>query len=332
MQSRSRSKPDACMHGLLSGAGLLSAALLLLNAGGAVGQDYPNRPIRILAAGVGSGGDFDARQIATGIGGAMGQPLIVDNRGNGALAADAASKAAPDGYTLLIAGGTLWVTPLLQKTSYDMANDFAPISLIERTVFIVAVHPSVPARSVRELIALAHARPGELNYGSGGVGSAIHLSGELFKSMAAINIVSVPYKGNGPVITALVSGEIQIAIIDSGLLMPYIKSGRLRALAVTSSEPSALAPGLPVVAASGVPGYTAGGMTSMWAPAKTPAAIIARLNQEIVRFLGRPDVKERFLTAGVEVIASSPEQLWTTMKSEVAVMGKVIRSAGIKVD
>ena len=179
---------------------------------------------------------------------------------------------------------------------------------------------------------MAKARPGELNYASGATGGSTHLAAELFKSMAGVNIVHVPYKGSAPAITALISGEVQLTITDVGLVAPHVKSGKLRALAVTSAEPSALVPGLPTVAASGLPGYEAVGMTGILAPAKTPAAIINRLNQEIVRVLNMPEVKEQFFNAGVEVVGSSPEQFAATIKSEIAKLGKVIKDAGIKVD
>jgi tripartite-type tricarboxylate transporter receptor subunit TctC len=192
------------------------------------------------------------------------------------------------------------------------------------------VHPSLPVKSVRDLIALARARPGDLNYSAGTPGGSSTLAGALLKSMAGINIVAIPYTGNGPALTAAMSGEVQMTILDAGTVTPLVKSGRLNALAVTSATPSALAPGLPTLAASGVPGYEAIGMTSVFAPARTPPAIIARLNQEIVRFLGRPEVRERFLNAGSEIVASSPEQLTATMKNDMAKWAKVVREAGLR--
>jgi tripartite-type tricarboxylate transporter receptor subunit TctC len=187
-------------------------------------------------------------------------------------------------------------------------------------------------KSVKELIALAKAKPGVLNYSSSGTGGSTHLAQELFKAMAGVNIVHVPYKGTAATITALVSGEVQLTINDAGLVAPHAKSGKLRALAVTSAMPSALAPGLLTVAASGLPGYEWVGTTGMWAPVKTPGAIIDRLNQEIVRLLNGADVKQRFFNAGAEVVASSPEQFAAVIKSDIVRMGKVIKDAGIKVD
>ena len=305
----------------------ISIGLMVLGAGAVSAQDFPTKPIRIITGGVGGGNDFTARQLAQGITGSLGQPVIVDNR-TGFLATEAVSKAPPDGYTLIVIGNALWVRPLLEKVPHDV-RDFSPITLTERTVNIVAVHPSLPVKSIKELIALAKARPGELNYGSSAPGSSNHLAGELFRSMAGVKLVNVPYKSSPPVITALIGGEVQLAIIDVGLVVPHVKTGKLRALAVTSTEPSALAPGLPTVAASGLPGYESVSMVGVLAPTKTPAAIINRLNQEMVRVLNMPEVKERFLNVGIEVATSSPEQFAATIKSDIAKWGKVIKDAGI---
>ena len=311
---------------------LIAVALLvaLMMPGAASGQDYPSRPIRIITAAAGGGSDFTSRVIAQGITGALGQPVIVDNR-TAILAAEAVSKAPPDGYSLLVTGTSFWVGPLLQKVPYDAVRDFLPVVQIAREVNIVAVHPSVPARSIRELIALAKARPGELNNAWTVAGSSNHLSGELFKAMAGVNIVGIAYKGSAAGLTALISGEVQLAINDSGIVAPHVKSGKLRALAVTSAEPSALVPGLPTVAASGLPGYEAVSMTGLWAPGKTPATIVNRLNQEIVRFVRTPEAKEKFLGNGAETVGSSPEQFASAITADIAKWGKVIKDAGIKV-
>jgi tripartite-type tricarboxylate transporter receptor subunit TctC len=295
------------------------------------GQTYPGKPIRIVTQAPGGGGDFMSRLIAQGISGPLGQPVIVDNRATVLASAEVASKAAPDGYVLLVVGTGLWISPLLQKVPYE-TNDFSPISLVTRSVNVVAVHPSLPVRSLKELIALAKSKPGALNYGSDAVGGRAHLSMELLKSMARVNIVNVTYKGNAATITALLSGEVQMTILDAGLLAPHVKSGKLRALAVTSAEPTALAPGLPTVAASGLPGYESGGLTGIFAPAKTPSAIIARLNQEILRALSVPEMKDKFMNASAELVVSSPEQFAAIIKADVAATGKVIKDAGIKID
>ena len=304
---------------MLPGAGVTSA------------QDYPSKTIRIIAGTAGGGSDLAARVIAQGISGPLGQPVIVDNRGAAVVAAEAGSKAPPDGYTLLVAGSGIWLFPLLQKAPYDVVRDFSPLSLISREVNIVAVHPSLPVKSVGELIALAKARPGQLNF-SGTASGTIFLAGALFRSMAGVNIVNVPYKGTTPALTALLNGEVQLTILDTGLLATHVKSGKLRALAVTSATPSALTPGLPTVSASGLPGYEWIGMTLIFAPAETPAAIISRLNSEIVRALNMAEAKERLLNFGSEVIASSPGQLAAAMKSDMVKMEKVIKDSGIRID
>jgi tripartite-type tricarboxylate transporter receptor subunit TctC len=311
---------------------LLVAATLaatILEAGIAQGQTYPNKPIRIITGSVGGGSDTAARHIAQEISGPLGQPVIVENRAS-IVATETVARAAPDGYVLLVGGASVWHTPLMQKMNYDPVADFAPLTLISREVFIVVVHPSLPVKSVRELIALAKARPGELNNSAGSTGGTVHLAGELFKSMAGINVVGVPYKGTAPAIGAMLSGEVQMTINEVGLLAPHIKSGKMKALAVTSITPSALVPGLPTVAASGIPGYEWVGMTHFKVPAKTPAAIINRLNQEIVRVLHRPEVKERYLNAGVEAVGNSPEEFAAMVKADLAKVSKVIALAGIK--
>ena len=294
-------------------------------------QDYPNKTIRIITGSAGGGSDFNARTIAQGISGPLGQPVIVENRVSLSLG-EAGSKAPPDGYLLTVQGGSLWVVTLLQKMPYDVVRDFAPIALISRDVNILAVHPSVPVKSVKELIALIKARPGALNYGSGNPGSPSHLAGELFKSMSGVDIVHVAYKGVASAVTALITGEVQLIILDSALIEPHAKSGRLRALAVTSAEPSALTPGLPTVSATGLPGYEMVGLAGVWAPAKTPAAVINRLNQEIVKYLNQPEAKQRFLSVGEEVIAGSAEQTAAFIKSDMAKWAKLIKDADIKVE
>jgi tripartite-type tricarboxylate transporter receptor subunit TctC len=312
---------------------MLSVGMMVLGAGVVSGQEYPNKPIRIVTTAPGGGGDFVSRIIAEGISGPLGQPVIVDNRATGLVASEFVSKAPPDGYTLTVAGGAFWILPLLlRKAPYDVVRDFSPISLLVREVNVVVVVPSLPVNSITELIALAKKKPGALNYASTGVGGTDNLATELFKSMAGVNIVHVPYKGTAPGIAGLLGGEVQMAITDSGNVAAHVKSGRLKALAVTTAEPSTLVPGLPTVAASGLPGYEMVGMTSIFAPAKTPVAIIKRLNQEIVRVLNLPSVRERFFNSGVEVVGSSPEQLAATVDSEIAKDGKIIRDAGIKVD
>ena len=310
---------------------MLSIAVLGMTSLVVNGQDYPNKPLRVVTTAAGGGGDFTSRLVAQGISGPLGQPVIVDNR-TSLLATDFVSKQPPDGYTLLVVGSSVWVSPLLAQTTYDVARDFSPITLVERTVMVVTVHPSLPVKSVKELIDLAKARSGGLNYGAATVGSTNHLAVELFKSLAGVNVVHVPYKGPAQIIASLLSNEVQMAIVDSGLVLPHAKSGKLKVLAVSSAGPSALVPGLPSVAASGLPGYEMTAMTGMWAPTKTPPGIINRLNQEVVRYVNLPDVKERFLTAGIEALGSSPEQFAAIIKSDIVRMEKLIKEAAIKVN
>ena len=311
---------------------LCSAGAMVLCAGIVCGQSYPVKPIRLVDGAAGGGTDFTARLVAQGISGPLGQPIIVDNRPPGIGQGEIVVKAPPDGYTLYITGPVFWTTPLLRKTPYDVLVDFAPISQIERSVNIVAVNAGLPVKSIRELVALAKAKPGSLYYASAGVGGNAHLSGELFKSMAGVNIVHIPYKGNGPATTALIANEVQVAILDVGLVAPHIKSGKLRALAVSSAQPSPLAPGLPTVATSGLPGYEATGTTGMFAPAKTPADVLNRLSQEIAKFVNRSDVKEKFFDTGVETVGSSPQEFATLIRTQMTTWGKVIADAGIKAD
>jgi tripartite-type tricarboxylate transporter receptor subunit TctC len=307
---------------------MFPVGLVVMAANVVSGQDYPNKPLRILTSPAGGGGDLAARIVAQGISGTLGQQVIVDNRAT-ILAIELAAKMAPDGYNLLVTGGSLLTYPLLYKAAFNV-TDFSPISQVTREISLLAVHPSLPVKSVKDLIALAKARPGELNYALVPSGSANQLAGELFKSMAGVNIVSVPYKGSAPTVTAVISGEAQLTMADPSLVLPHVKLGRLRALAITSARPSALAPGMPTLAESGLPGYEMVGMTSIYAPARTPATIIDRLNRQVVKLLGQADVKEKLLNSGVEAAPSSPEELAATIKSEIAKAGKVIKEAGIK--
>jgi len=311
---------------------LLGFSMATLNASEVFGQDYPIKPIRIVSGELGGNVDFNARLIEPALTSALGQQVIVDNRPTGIIVGDIVAKAPPDGYTLLVAGGILWIGALLQKVPYDPVIDFSPISLTTSSPTVLVVHPLVAANSVKELIALAKSKPGELNYGSAGPGSAPHLAAELFKAMAGVNIVRISYRGAGPALNDLLGGQVQLMFSPASPAMPHVKSGRLRALAVTSLQPSALLPGVPTVASSGVPGYESSTIVGILAPAKTPDAIINRLNQAIVRSLNTPDVKQKSLNAGMEVVGSTPEQFAATMKSEMARLGKVIKDTGIRAE
>ncbi len=310
-------------------AGAFSIGLTVLGASVASGQDYPTRPIRILTGAAGGSADFSSRQIAQGLTASLGQQVIVDNRS--VVATDIVAKAPPDGYSLLLDGGSFWIAPLLQATPYDVVRDFAPISSVITSPNVLVVHPSVAANSVKELIALAKAKPGALNFASSGTGGSSHLSGELFKALAGINIVHVPFKGSGAALASQIAGEVQLQFSPAATASPHVKSGRLRALAATTAQPSPLAPGLPVIAAT-LPGYEAIQILGIFAPAKTPAARVNRLSQEIVRILKQADVKEQLASFGMEATGSTPEELAATLKFEIAKWGKLLKDAGVRVN
>jgi tripartite-type tricarboxylate transporter receptor subunit TctC len=294
----------------------------------ALAQQFPNKLIRIVTASPGSTNDWGARLIAQEMTKSMGQQVIVENRGG--LAVEYTAKAPADGYTLMFYGNTVWLLPFLRdNVGYDPLRDLAPVTLAIISPIIVVVHPSVPVRSIRELIALAKARPGQLNFASGTIGASPHLATELFKAMTHTDMVRIPYKGTGPSVIALVAGEAHLMFTALGSVASHMKSGRLRALAVATSKPSALAPELPTVASS-VPGYEALSIIGMFAPAKTPPAVINLLQQEIARGINKPEVKELFTNAGVEVIASTADEFTAVIKSEMARLGKVIKDAGIR--
>lgn len=294
------------------------------------GQAFPNKPIRIVTGETGGGLDLAARLISPVMLENTGQPVVVQNRGL-ATAPLLVSKARPDGYTLLLYGTPFWLAPFMRDdVAYDPVKDFAPITLVSTAPTALVVHPSVAAGFVKELIALAKAKPGQLNYAASSAGSPSHLAGELFKAMAGVNIVAVPYKGAGPAMVALFSNEVQLTFAAAASVTPHLKSGRLKVLAVTSAQPSGLFPGVPTVASSGFPGFQAGALIGMFAPVETPPAIISRLNKEIVSVLARADVREKFVNGGAEAVGSTARQFEIEMKTDMAVSGKVIKDAGIR--
>jgi tripartite-type tricarboxylate transporter receptor subunit TctC len=308
-----------------------TCACIALACAGAVAQDFPNRPLRIVASEAGGGGDFAARLIAQNLVPLLGQPVVVENRGGGVIAGDLVARAAADGYTLLLYGNTFWLLPLMRASvPYDPVRDFTPVSLAARATNILVVLPSLPVKSVAELIVFAKASPGTLNYGSAAAGTVNHLAAELFKSMAGVDLVRIAYKGTASVLNALMAGEVQLMFGTSASVSVQVRAGRLRALAVTSLDRSLLFPELPTMAASGLPGFESVSLHGVFAPAKTPAAVVNRLNAAIVQVLGRADVRERFLASGVETVAGPPNDLAAAMRSEIARMGKVIRAAGIR--
>jgi tripartite-type tricarboxylate transporter receptor subunit TctC len=304
---------------------LASAATMI--AGTALGQDYPTRPVRIVTSDIGGAGDFVTRTLGPGLNAALGQPIVVENRP--ANAAEVVAKAPADGYTLLLYGPTAWITPLVRKSPWDPLRDLAPITLTVRAPNLLVVTPTLPVKSVKDLIALAKARPGDLNFASSETGSSTHLAAELFKYMTGVNIVRVNYKGPAIAINDIIGGRVEMMFLVASSVKGHIKSGKLRALAVTTERPTPLFPDMPTVAAA-VPGYESAAQFGFFAPAKTPATLISRLNQETVRFLNAPETKERYFNAGMDIIANSPEQFGAMLKSETIKWTKVIKAAGIR--
>jgi tripartite-type tricarboxylate transporter receptor subunit TctC len=307
---------------------LLSVGMVVLCCGVVFGQNYPRKMVRFVTTEPGSQNDLIVRTMAPWLSKGLGQQVIVENRG--IMAIDAVVKAPPDGYTLLAYGNGTWLMPLLRSTNYDPVKDLSPITIAGSSANILILNLSVPAKSVKELIALAKARPGELNYASNTTGMPGHLGMELFNDMAGVKIVRVPYKGTGPGLIAMLSGEAQVMYPAAGAAMPLVKSGQLRALAVGTAKPSALVPGLPTIADSGLPGFETDSAAGMFAPPKTPAKIIEKLNHEMVRALNREEVKARLLKSGIEVVGCSPEQLAATIKSDMAKYGMLIKRLGIR--
>jgi tripartite-type tricarboxylate transporter receptor subunit TctC len=302
-------------------------------ASAAMAQQYPTRPIRIIAlSSPGSGPDIVGRLIGSRFTEAWGQQAIVDTRpgATGIIGAEIAAKAAPDGHTLVIlTSQAVIVSVMYEKLPYHLIRDFAPIGLMATTPFILAVHPAVPATSVKELVAHAKAKPGELRYGSGGSGSPPHLSVEIFKSMTGTDILHVPYKGVTPAMTDTVAGQVQMIISVVPAILPTVKAGRLRALGVTSAKRSALVPDVPTIAES-VPGYEFIGWYSLAAPAKTPAAIVAKVNAEVVSALKTPEFRERFSSLGAEPLSSTQQELAAFIQEQAKKMAAAVKASGAK--
>lgn len=313
----------------------LGVALLLM--AGLAAADYPGKPVRIIVpAAPGGGADFVARTIQLPLGAALGQPLVIENRAgaSGTIGAESVARAAPDGYTLLMAQSTsVTIAPhLYKKLNYETLTDFAPVTLVALAPNILVVHPKVPAASVRELIAHAKAHPGKLNYGSAGAGAPSHLAGELFNRMAGVSTVHVPYKGAGLAVNALLAGDIDAMFAPMVAVMPQVKSGRLRALAVTSAKPSLTLPDLPVLADAGLPGYDVSSWFGLFAPARTPKAVIERLQQEVAKVLRQADIKERFAREGAEPVGNTTQEFDAYVRAEHAKYAKVVKEAGVTLD
>lgn len=303
---------------------------------GAEAQTYPQKPIRIIVPfPPGGPSDMLARLIGAKLTEASGQATVIDNRGgaSGIIGIELAAKADPDGYTLIVVSAGMAVQPsLYPQLPYDPMRDFALITRLVSGPGILVVNPSLPVRSVAELITYARARPRKVFYGTAGNGTPSHLAVELLKVMTQVDVVHVPYRGMAPAMTDLVAGQLQLSIPTMPAALPLARAGKLRALAVTGAQRSPAAPELPTVAEAGVPGYQASNWYGIAAPAKTPRAIIARLNQEFSRIMAAPDVREKLLNVGMEPAANTPEQFADFMKSEIGKWARVVKIAGIRVD
>lgn len=312
---------------------VFATMLLAFAAAGALAQNYPVKSIRFYVGyAPGGGTDIMARAVAAKLTESLGQQVIVDNRpgANANLAAEIAAKAPADGYTVLMISVSHAISkPFYKKLGYDLERDFTPLVDISIVPQFVIVHPSLPARTLKDLIALAKKQPGQITFASSGDGSPEHIAAELLKSMAKIDMIHVPYKGGSPAAIALISGEVAVGFNTAPVAIPYIKSGRVRALAVTGEKRNAALPDVPTVAESGVPGYSMNTWYGAVMPAGTPAAIIAKLNAEINRILKMPDIRERLASLGADPVGGSPEQFGGSIKSEVAKFTKVVREANL---
>lgn len=325
------------MDRLLKLAVFCPAALAIaFLSGNAHAQEYPGRPLRVVVPfAPGGSSDTITRIVAHRLTGTLGQSIVVDNRpgAGGNIGAELVAKATPDGYSLLIVvGGHAINVTLYRRLSYDLMKDFDPVIHKVTVTGILVVHPSLPVKSVKELIAFAKARPGELNFASAGSGTVVHLAGELFKSMAGVNIVHVPYRGSGPALAALLGGEVSIMFPNMPGTIGHVQAGRIRVLAVNSGQRSPLLPDVPTVAEAGIPGYGASTWFGVLAPAGTPKNIVAKLNAEIARVLKAPEMVEALNREGAVAIGGSPEQFRAFIKAEIEKWGKVVRASGARVD
>jgi len=318
---------------------VLSVALALGVAAGhaQVEGGYPSKPIRmIVPSAPGSGPDIMARAIAQKLTDALGQAIVIDDKpgAGGIIGSEAAAKAPPDGYTLIMSNaGAHTVNPgLYAKLPYDPVKDFAPVTLVALAPNILIVHPTLPVRNVKELIALAKSKPGELTFGSGGNGSTAHLSGEMFKTMAGINIIHIPFKGSPAAVIGVIAGQIALAIPNIPPALPHVRSGKLKALAVTTAKRAAGVPDLPTVAESGLPGYEATAWFGVLAPAATPPQIIARLNAAIVKIAHARDMQERLTAEGADAVGNTPEQFAQIIRNDIAKWAKVVKASGARAD
>lgn len=314
--------------------GLVLSALVGLLVSDVFAQPYPVRPIRVIDAfAPGGGTDIVARIIAPKFQESLGQPLIVDNRPGaaGILGADLAAKSPPDGYTLLMFVSNFAIQPSLYKNlPFDFTKAFTPVTQTSSLAMVLVAHPSVPAKTVKELLALARARPDALNISSSGVGGITHMAGELFKSMAGVRMTAIAYKGGAPATLAAVSGEVGLTFAAVPVALQHIRDGRLRALAVSSAKRTTLMPDLPTIGEAGVPGYEVTNEYGVLAPAGTPHQIVVKLQQEIARILNLPDIGKRFMDLGMDSVGSTPEQFARHLRGEIEKWGRVAKDTGVE--
>jgi tripartite-type tricarboxylate transporter receptor subunit TctC len=331
-QARS-SKPRLTLHP----SWFLASALALLAATGAVlAQSYPAGPVRVIVPFPPGGGvDGMGRLISQKLSEALGRQFVVDNRpgANGMIGSELAAKSAKDGYTLMINGANFVTTPsLYSKVTYDPVRDFEPVSLVALAPNVLVVHPSLPVKSVKELVALAKARPGQVNFAGSGSGSTPHLAAELFNTLANVRMIHVPYRGTGPAIVGLMSGEASVMFMPTTNAVPLVRAGRLRALAVTSRERVTAMPELPTVSESGLKGYESSQWYGMLAPAGTPVGVLSLLNSHVVKIMQAPDMRQRLTGEGLVAVGNTREQFAAHVKSELTKWAKVIKDSGAKVD
>ena len=311
-------------------------ALALLAVTTAHAQSYPSRPIKIVVPYPPGGfNDTLGRTLAAKFTEAWGQPAVVENKpgGNTLIGNDFVAKSPPDGYTLLMVAFPFSVVPSLFKTMpYNTVNDFAPVILAASSANLLVVNPSLPVKSVGELLALAKSKPGSLSYASTGNGSSNHISMELFKTLAGVDILHVPYKGSAPAVTDLLGGQVQLMFDNTPNVLPHVKAGKLRALGSSRTKRDALTPDVPTIAEAGVPGYDLSVWFGVVAPAGTPKEVVQKLNAEVIKILAMPDVRERFLAQGVEPQGSTPEQFAEHIRSQMAKWGKLVQDAGVKAE
>ena len=302
----------------------------------AVAQPYPSRPIRIIVPqSPGASTDITARLVAQGLNEALKQPVIVDNRpgSSGIAGTELVARAAPDGYTLMVVASSFSINPALgRKLPYDSIRDFTTVTQLSKFPNMLAAHPSTPAKTLQDVIALAKAKPGQVTYASAGVATGTHMTAELLRYMTKIDLLHVPYKGGGPALTAAMGGQTQLLIGTSVGLLPHTRGGKLRAIAVTSLKRSAAAPEIPTFAESGVPGYEHEPWNGMFGPARMPKAVLAKINAEVVRVLNSPEVRKALEGDGADVVGGTPEQFGAVLKAEIAKWTKVAKAAGIKAE